>query len=156
MNISQITIDKLKLLGYDILFYDNGMNTVPKEHAVSFTIYCLDPYEMFSSIKPLKKEMTYEWIMQQIDKKKTFEAIKWNDIFRPLELFNVGYYTTSYGVGVEVLFGKREETIAKIDAFLKSHNIEFTNEYSDAAWVYRFKISKAKDNIDKLKNLIQV
>lgn len=153
MNISQITIDKLKLLGYDILFYNNGMNTVPKEHAVSFTIYCLDPYEMFSSIKPLKKEMTYEWIMQQIDKKKTFEAIKWNDIFRPLELFNVGYYTTSYGVGVEVLFGRREETIQKIDTFLKSHQIEFTNEYSDAAWVYRFKISKAKDNIEKLNKL---
>jgi hypothetical protein len=155
MNISQITIDKLKLLGYDILFYDNGMNTVPKEHAISFTIYCLDPYEMFSSIKPLKKEMSYEWIIQQIDKKKTFQSIKWCEVFKPLELFNVGYYTTSYGVGVEVIFGRREETIQKIDTFLKSHQIEFTNEYSGAGWVYRFKISKAKDNIEKLNKLFE-
>ena len=155
MIISQQTIDKLKLLNYTIMFFNDGMDQVSQERATNFTICCLDPFELFSSIKPLKNEMTFEWIMQQIDKKKTYESIKWNDVFKPLELFNVGYYTTSYGVGVEVMFGRREETIQKIATFLTEHDIEFTNEYSDAAWVYRFKISKAKENIDKLKLLTQ-
>ena len=86
MIITDSTIDKLKLFGYDIHFYNDGMDQVPKEVATTFSIYCLDPYEMFSSIKPLKKEMTFEWIIQQIDKKKTFQSIKWCDVFKPLEL----------------------------------------------------------------------
>jgi hypothetical protein len=36
---------------------------------------------------------------------------------------------------------------------LNSLGIEYTTEYSDANWVFRFKISKSKKNIEIIKQL---
>jgi len=55
------------------------------------------------------------------------------------------FYTTLYGIGYFCIFmstDKFNETNKLLSTYLKSKNILFTNEYSDANWVYRFVINK--------------
>jgi hypothetical protein len=57
-----------------------------------------------------------------------------------------GFYSTQYGIGTFVLFATRyvQQSINAMAAYLKSQNIAFSNEYSDAQWVLRFKINASK------------
>lgn len=61
-------------------------------------------------------------------------------------LCRYGFYPTIYGIGLFILFSGVYElnAIKKMESFLKHKNIPFTNEFSNAKWVYRFKL-----NIDK-------
>jgi len=67
-------------------------------------------------------------------------------------LMTYGFYPTMYGVGIFALFNT--EYVAKaIDAlrhYLKKQNIPFTNEFSEARWVYRFKIGLSKENHESI------
>lgn len=75
-----------------------------------------------------------------------------NKLFR--EKFNnvSGWvYPTTYGIGVWVFFNfNAKECIEQVKSVLDSMNIEYTNEFSDARFVYRFKISKKEINRKKL------
>ncbi len=52
-------------------------------------------------------------------------------------------YPTTYGIGVWIFYNwNAGNDIANIENILKSNNIDFTNEYSDKRWVYRFKIAR--------------
>jgi len=64
-------------------------------------------------------------------------------------LCRYGFYPTEYGIGIFCLFNTKYVTnsILKMVEFLNSNNIPFSNEFSDAKWVYRFKI-----NLDKIKH----
>ena len=55
------------------------------------------------------------------------------------------FYTTLYGIGFwAILSSKKDHVIAEnLHTYLKSKNIDYSNEYSDAGWVYRFKINKS-------------
>lgn len=57
-----------------------------------------------------------------------------------------GFYATEYGVGTFVLFATRyvEQSITDMANYLKKQNITFSNEYSEAGWVLRFKINANK------------
>lgn len=57
-----------------------------------------------------------------------------------------GFYATEYGVGTFVLFATRyvEQSISDMAAYLKRQGIAFSNEYSEAGWVLRFKINASK------------
>jgi len=57
-----------------------------------------------------------------------------------------GFYATEYGIGTFVLFATRyvEQSIFEMAAYLKRQGIAFSNEYSDARWVLRFKINASK------------
>lgn len=57
-----------------------------------------------------------------------------------------GFYATEYGIGTFVLFATRyvEQSIFEMAEYLKKQNIAFSNEYSDARWVLRFKINASK------------
>lgn len=62
-------------------------------------------------------------------------------------LLRYGFYSTEYGIGI-FCFWETEyviNAINKMKAFLNSQNIPFKNEYSDARWVYRFKINLTKE-----------
>lgn len=55
------------------------------------------------------------------------------------------FYTTLYGIGYFVFFMGRkafENTNKKLSEYLESKGINFSNEFSDAGWVYRFVINK--------------
>jgi len=57
-----------------------------------------------------------------------------------------GFYATEYGIGTFVLFATRyvEQSIFEMAEYLKKQNIAFSNEYSDARWVLRFRINASK------------
>lgn len=56
-----------------------------------------------------------------------------------------GFYETHYGIGLFVIYNRYSgEAVSKMKQFLKSEDIPYTNEFSDARWVFRFVL-----NIDK-------
>ena len=65
-------------------------------------------------------------------------------------LIKYGFYSTEYGIGIFVVFASQYVTsaIKAMHDYLTKNNIPFSNEFSDAKWVYRFKlnISKEKHN----------
>lgn len=60
-------------------------------------------------------------------------------------------YPTTYGIGVWCIFNwNAEKYISQVTEIMERNGIEYQNEYSDAFWVYRFKISKKQANLAKL------
>lgn len=60
-------------------------------------------------------------------------------------------YPTTYGIGIWVIYNwNSDEHIVKVANILKENGVEFYNEYSEAGWVYRFKVSKKADNLAKI------
>jgi hypothetical protein len=63
-------------------------------------------------------------------------------------LIRYGFYNTEYGIGI-FCFWMTAGVKTAIDVMakhLQALSIPFTNEFSDARWVYRFKIGLTKDN----------
>lgn len=61
-----------------------------------------------------------------------------------------GFYATEYGVGIFAFWETQYviNAIDKMKQYLNQKSIAYTNEFSDARWVYRFKL-----NIDKGSHL---
>jgi len=60
-------------------------------------------------------------------------------------VFKSYFYTTLYGIGYFCYFMNQEvhnKTKKLLSDYLKSKKIDFTNEFSEAGWVYRFLINK--------------
>lgn len=56
-------------------------------------------------------------------------------------------YPTTYGIGLEAIFNWNFDEQSKfIEKFLTDLGVEFKTEYSDARWVFRYKISKKEAN----------
>jgi len=62
----------------------------------------------------------------------------------------INVYPTTYGIGVCILWWHSDADINHVKRILDSKGIEYYNEYSDAQWVYRFKVSKKRENLEKL------
>ena len=41
----------------------------------------------------------------------------------------------------------------KVEVLLEELGIEYSNEYSDAGWVFRYKIFKSKQNLARIESL---
>ena len=73
---------------------------------------------------------------------------KYTDTNRVSKYF---FYTTLYGIGMFAIFTRDIKSATSVLAeYLKSKNIQYSNEYSDAGWVYRFVINKDVDTHNKL------
>ena len=60
-------------------------------------------------------------------------------------------YPTTYGIGVWLFYNfNADKHIAQVEEIMKERNIEYYNEYSNARWVYRFKVSKKRENIERM------
>ena len=60
-------------------------------------------------------------------------------------------YPTTYGIGVWLFWNfNADKHIAQVEGIMKERNIEYYNEYSNAHWVYRFKVSKKRENIERM------
>lgn len=146
--------DQLKENGLHILLYEkDGIDMVPLSRAVEFTIVRWEPYAQYRGQIPKRRALDLGFILEFVAKKDGIQYINYCNIFKKLNLPNVGYYPTSYGVGVEVIFGERKETNEAIEHFLQDEGIEYTNEYSNARWVYRYKFSKTEANIKRIMEL---
>lgn len=104
------------------------------------------------------KLITTDYILKLVEKdKKLYNGVYGNFAIKMQNLlkregFNcdVNVYPTTYGIGVWVFWWSANGWIDKVRKILDSKGIEYYNEYSDAAWVYRFKISKRKENLERI------
>ena len=64
-----------------------------------------------------------------------------------LALCRYGFYETHYGLGIFVLFSGRyeQEAIARLSKYLNGLGIPYSNEFSQARWVYRFVLNVSKE-----------
>jgi len=60
-------------------------------------------------------------------------------------------YPTTYGIGVWVFCNfNAKENVKTVENLLKAKGVEYYTEFSDARWVYRFKISKKQENLARI------
>jgi len=180
-NIEKCLIEKLDKLGYstyflddyDRVYYKDGDkdNETTFDKITKITIGFYNPNKdknnydeavyIGKTIKlPKKKQVDVRFILDKINSESVYKSFA--DEFSKLlkKKFNIGnglsVYPTTYGIGIFVLFNHNaRDTKRKIDELLNELGIEYYNEFSDAKYVYRYKISKKKENIDKIKKFIK-
>jgi len=60
-------------------------------------------------------------------------------------------YPTTYGIGVWLFYNfNADKHIEQVEEIMKERNIEYYNEFSEHRWVYRFKVSKKRENIERI------
>jgi hypothetical protein len=65
-------------------------------------------------------------------------------------------YPTTYGFGLEAIFNWNfDKQATEIEALLNEMGVDYTTEYLDARWVFRYKISKAAENQKLIENLLK-
>jgi hypothetical protein len=81
-----------------------------------------------------------------------------NDNFCKVEikdaLIKYGFYATEYGIGIFCFWETPQvvEAIKQMSTFLQGNSIPYVNEYSDARWVFRFKLNINKEAHETLLN----
>jgi len=129
---------------------------MPKQKAEVISLTKFDPYyENFTLKLPSKMEVTFEWIMNKLSNDKVYKSFaeNFNKILKAKGYSNLNAYPTSYGIGV-FLYGRGiEETKTQIEELLNSLGIDYKTEYSEGNWVFRYRISKSKENIAKINEI---
>lgn len=71
-----------------------------------------------------------------------------------IAMLKYGFYPTEYGIGIFVLFaGERElKAVTEMKKHLIANSIPYSNEFSEARWVLRFKLNLTKDTHTKILN----
>lgn len=155
-NISDTLISELESLGYSVRIYNDYLEDCDPKDATELSVMDLSAdFFNYNHVKlPKKKLVNIEYVMNKINSDKVYQ--NFSKYFAKLVDDNsFSIYPTSYGIGVSVLFFSRHDkpAIDGLKDILNKTGIKYSNEYSDAHWVYRFKISKSKENIEKIKQL---
>jgi hypothetical protein len=148
MKIAAKTIKALEGEGFIVAFTDGKGNDVSKQKATELSLTNIEQGLIGHTIKtPKKKEVTVDWVMSNL-----FSTSEFKNIAKQVSKISdsVYAYPASYGIGVIVNFGFNQELVNKVEQSLKSFGIEYYNEHSSAQHVYRFVISKKKENLNKL------
>lgn len=127
---------------YDTLYveHDGGQMLVKKENVKSKTI-------------------TVEYVQKLVEKDRKLYAGTYGKFAMAMQRLckERGYsgrflvYPTTYGIGVWLFYNfHAEENIADVKSLMDERGIEYYNEYSDKRWVYRFKVSKKRENIERM------
>lgn len=107
------------------------------------------------AVKATKKEISIDYLLNRINTDKTFENFT-KYFNKLLHGTGINAYPASYGIGIFVAIGFRnniDKTKNDIESKLNELNIKYITGYSDAGWVFRYKISKSKENINLIKKL---
>lgn len=155
-NISKQTLETLRGENINFFFYDvNGNDVREYNNSVSEIVLSNSEMGLFKIIKlPLKKEATIEWLMSKVNVEKVFVnfAAKFSKLVN--HLYGINVYATTYGIGVSCMYNTSFDEIKnEIESVLNSYGIKYTNEYSEASWVFRYKISKSKENLSLIEKL---
>lgn len=156
MNITKHTIEQLNG-NFAYWFGDNNANEVSINNATELHLMWEDDKGFGSrkTIKATKKELTFDYIMSKINNDKTF--VDFTTYFNKLiNKYGLSAYPTSYGIGIFVAVGNRSDIANKkteVEKLLNKFKINYKTEYSDAGWVFRYKISKTSDNLSIIKKL---
>lgn len=152
---------QLKELNISFTLFDEFYNdTTNPAEAVDISIVDFsNGFDMFSFKLPKKKEVNFDWVMNKLNADRTFQ--NFTESFKKL-LAVKGYknsinaYPTSYGIGVFVFMNYRDEVSTiktDIESVLAEYGIEYTEGVSDAGWVFRYRISKSKENISRISKI---
>jgi DNA polymerase III sliding clamp (beta) subunit (PCNA family) len=107
---------------------------------------------------PKNKFVDVSYVMQQLNKDNVYN--NFSDKFK-LVLDKLGYsnninvYPTTYGIGIFVFLGDKSQASKLVASILDKAGIDYKTEYSDASFVFRYKISKSKENIAKLEDFLK-
>ena len=103
------------------------------------------------------KEITEDYVLKLIEKnEKMYKGFygEFTDKMNKLLGNKKSYfsiYPTTYGIGVWLFYNfSADKDIKYIENILKEKGIEYYNEVSDMRYVYRFKISKKRENLERL------
>lgn len=160
MNYEKDLLIKLEKAGYLVSFWENvysysEIDETTPEKAKQLNISNFEEGIIGKVvIVPKVKEVTFDWLMGKIHKEEEFVSLS-KYFVKLIDDRGITIYPTSYGIGVFRLFGEVSDRIKQIEDMLNASGITYTNEYSEAGWVYRFKVSKSKENIEKLEKLIE-
>ena len=156
MNHEPQLIEKLEALGYfagcwvDVY---SDLNECKPEEAKQLLISNFEAGIVGKVVSlPKVKEVTVEYVLNKVNQESTFKNLV-DYCTKIVNNNGISIYPTSYGIGCFIVFGRLRDRIEEISKQLTAKGIEFTNEFSDAGYVYRFKISKSAENIEKLKQL---
>lgn len=118
-------------------------------------------YIHFGFKPPKNKEVTFDYLMGKLEAHLSKETswVNLRDTFEKL-LPSLGgrFHVTSYGVAFDTFMLSHEKVMKWTDElkrWLNEKGIEFTNEYSDAAWVYRFRIGRSAANLSRINEVVQ-
>lgn len=104
---------------------------------------------------PKKKKIDLAWFIDKLSSDNIYQNFSKNfkKILDKKYPNNFNVYPTSYGIGVFKVFRSKNahEEIAMIKEELDLIGIKYKTELSTANWVFRFKISKSKENLNKIK-----
>lgn len=103
------------------------------------------------------KEITEDYVLKLIEKnEKMYNGFygeftdKMNNLLGNKKSY-FSIYPTTYGIGVWLFYNfSADKDIKYIENILKEKGIEYYNEFSDMRYVYRFKISKKRENLERL------
>ena len=140
MNISKDTICRLQGLEYNPVSLNDNCDEVSFDQGTVL-------YINYTSLKaPKKKEITVDWILSKLNKNSLFDGLSGHlkKVLGNKSGFSI--YATSYGIGVEALRNMESNAMAVTD-LLNSLGIRFKNEFSESGWVFRFVVSKDKENM---------
>ena len=122
---------------------DNLLKTFITQYATKTKKFSVDTN---GNILTLKKEDIIQDILQTARKNKVYERF-----------YHFLSYTTLYGFGVWAILASEEDfqrMNSKIEKFLRDKKIEYTNEYSDAFWAYRYKFKGMQGKIKEINSLM--
>ena len=97
------------------------------------------------------KEITVEYVLKLVEKDRKVYAGTYGKFAMCMQKLckergltnKFCVYPTTYGIGVWLFWNfNADKHIAQVEEIMKERNIEYYNEYSNARWVYRFKVSK--------------
>lgn len=120
--------------------HDNGQMLVRKENVKS-------------------KEITVEYVLKLVEKDRKVYAGTYGKFAMCMQKLckerglanKFCVYPTTYGIGVWLFYNfNADKHIEQVEEIMKERNIEYYNEFSDAHWVYRFKVSKKRENIERM------
>ena len=130
---------------YWFAFFENGrIVRFPKKK-------CSESEQEFNSrvdklIEKVEKENKSEY--------GRFSATIQKVIDKQMSQHNFLVYPTTYGIGLWAMYNFNfNEQASEIENILNTNKIEYKTEYSDARWVFRYKISKKEVNRLLLENL---
>lgn len=154
MNYEKDLFKKLKAEGFSVgCFKGDSWDECSAEEATELSLTNWEQGIVAKIIKvPKVKEVTFEWLMAKFYQESQYKSLV-EHCKKLVKGTGISMYATSYGIGFFVLFGSVHESVKELKDILDQAGIIYTNEFSEARYVYRFKISKSENNVKKLQIL---
>jgi len=130
----------------------------PEEHTKLYVTYG-EQGRTFTRTTTKSGEITVEMVEKWMaTNNKSYDSIYGNfadhtqKLLRESDLKHTGFiYPTTYGIGIWIFLNRDFEKCKKwVEDLLDKKELDYNTEYSDARFVFRYKISKAKANIAKM------